>query len=79
MKSLKALRWDIRMPIMNGYDATLAIRNLKREDSNLPVIAMTADAFSDDSQKCIECGMNAHIPKPLDTRECIRVLKKFLT
>lgn len=70
---------DIRMPIMNGYDATLAIRNLKREDSNLPVIAMTADAFSDDSQKCIECGMNAHIPKPLDTRECIRVLKKFLT
>lgn len=70
---------DIRMPIMNGYDAALAIRNLKRDDSNLPVIAMTADAFSDDSQKCIECGMNAHIPKPLDTRECIRVLKKFLT
>lgn len=69
---------DIRMPIMNGYEATLAIRNLKREDNNLPVIAMTADAFSDDSQKCIECGMNAHIPKPLDTRECIRVLKKFL-
>lgn len=70
---------DVRMPVMNGYDATLAIRKLKREDSNLPVVAMTADAFSDDSQKCIECGMNAHIPKPLDTRECIRVLKKFLT
>lgn len=74
-----AILMDIRMPVMNGYDTTMAIRNLERPDSNLPIIAMTADAFSDDSRYCIECGMNAHIPKPLDTRECIRVLKKFLT
>ncbi len=73
-----AILMDIRMPVMNGYDATKAIRGLEREDSNLPIIAMTADAFSDDAQKCLECGMNAHIPKPLDIKQCMTVLHKFL-
>ena len=49
---------DIRMPVMNGYDAAVAIRALPREDANLPIIAMTADAFSDDIQHCLDCGMN---------------------
>lgn len=73
-----AVLMDIRMPVMNGYEATKAIRALEREDKNLPIIAMTADAFSDDARQCLECGMNAHIPKPLDVRECMRVLKKYL-
>ncbi len=69
---------DIRMPVMNGYDATRAIRALDREDKDLPIIAMTADAFSDDVQVCLECGMNAHVAKPLDLRELVRTLQKFL-
>ncbi len=73
-----AILMDIRMPVMNGYDTTLAIRALDRADSSLPIIAMTADAFSDDAQHCLECGMNAHIPKPLDIAECMRVLQSFL-
>ncbi len=73
-----AVLMDIRMPVMNGYDATKAIRALERPDHTLPIIAMTADAFSDDAEHCLECGMNAHIPKPLDIGECMRVLQKFL-
>ena len=61
-----AVLMDIRMPVMNGYEATQAIRALNRPDKDLPIIAMTADAFSDDAQRCLECGMNSHIPKPLD-------------
>ncbi|MCI9077480.1 MAG: response regulator [Lachnospiraceae bacterium] len=73
-----AILMDIRMPIMNGYDATKAIRALKREDHILPIIAMTADAFSDDARHCMECGMDAHITKPIDIKECKRILSKFL-
>lgn len=73
-----AILMDIRMPVMNGYDATKAIRALERPDRNLPIIAMTADAFSDDAQHCMEVGMNAHLPKPLDIKECMRVLRQFL-
>ena len=74
-----AILMDIRMPVMNGYDATKAIRALKREDHVLPIIAMTADAFSDDARHCMECGMDAHITKPIDIKECKRILSKFLT
>lgn len=74
-----AILMDIRMPVMNGYEATVAIRALERADKDLPIIAMTADAFSDDAKHCMECGMNAHIPKPLDIKECIRILQMYLT
>lgn len=73
-----AILMDIRMPVMNGYDATKAIRALDREDSDLPIIAMTADAFSDDAQRCLESGMNAHISKPIDIKECKRILASYL-
>lgn len=73
-----AILMDIRMPVMNGYDATKAIRALDREDRDLPIIAMTADAFSDDAQRCLECGMNAHISKPIDIKECKRILADYL-
>lgn len=69
---------DIRMPVMDGYEATKAIRALNREDNKLPIIAMTADAFSGDIQVCMECGMNAHIAKPIDIGECLRVLGEHL-
>ncbi len=73
-----AILMDVRMPVMNGYDATRAIRKLERADKDLPIIAMTADAFSDDVQVCLDCGMNGHLAKPIDMRECIRVLQQFL-
>ncbi len=73
-----AILMDIRMPIMNGYEATDAIRALDRADASLPIIAMTADAYSDDIQRCLEHGMNAHVAKPIDIGEVARVLKRYL-
>lgn len=73
-----AILMDIRMPIMTGYEAAEAIRALDREDKDLPIIAMTADAFSEDIQKCLKCGMNAHIAKPIDVREVARQLEKYM-
>ncbi len=72
-----AVLMDVRMPVMNGYDATKAIRALDRPDKDLPIIAMTADAFADDAQRCFECGMNDHLTKPLDIRECMRTFQKY--
>lgn len=69
---------DIRMPVMNGYEAAKRIRSLQRADAGLPIIAMTADAFSDDIQRCLECGMDAHIAKPIDVGQVIQQLKKYL-
>ena len=71
---------DIRMPHMTGYEATQAIRGLAHPDAlSIPIIAMSADAFSDDIQRCLEFGMNAHIAKPIDIVEVSRLLKRFLT
>ncbi len=69
---------DIRMPVMDGYEAAKSIRALDRPDAGLPIIAMTADAFSEDIQHCLECGMNAHIAKPIDVSKLIAQLKKYL-
>ena len=63
---------------MNGYEATTAIRALDRPDAGLPIIAMTADAFSEDIQHCLECGMNEHIAKPIDIGHLIQILKNYL-
>ncbi len=73
-----AILMDIRMPVMNGYDATKAIRLSERPDKDLPIIAMTADAFSNDVQYCLDCGMNAHIAKPINIQELMRILQKYL-
>lgn len=72
-----AVLMDVRMPVMNGYEATRAIRALDRPDKDLPIIAMTADAFADDAQRCFESGMNDHLTKPLDIRECMRTFQKY--
>lgn len=73
-----AVLMDIRMPVMNGYDAAKAIRALDRPDARLPIIAMTADAFSEDIQRCLECGMNEHVAKPIDIEKLMRLLKRYL-
>ena len=74
----QAILMDIRMPIMTGYEATPEIRKLNRPDKDLPIIAMTADAFADDMKKCIECGMNAHIAKPIDIDVVQKTIAKFI-
>ena len=62
-----AVLMDIRMPNMTGYEAARAIRAMDRADAGtVPIIAMTADAFDDDVQRCREAGMNAHVSKPID-------------
>lgn len=73
-----AVLMDIRMPVMNGYDAAKAIRALNRADARLPIIAMTADAFSEDIQRCLECGMNEHVAKPIDIEKLMKLLKRYL-
>ena len=73
-----AVLMDVRMPVMNGYEATRAIRALTREDADIPIIAMTADAFSEDVKKCLDAGMNAHVAKPIDVKEVCRLLEKFI-
>ncbi len=75
-----AILMDIRMPVMNGYEATEAIRKLDRPDAKrIPIIAMSADAFSDDVQRCLRCGMNAHTAKPIDLDEAASLLVHEIT
>ena len=70
---------DIQMPIMNGYEATKAIRQLDRKDAKcIPIIAMTANAFVDDVQKAIQVGMNEHLAKPVDVSKLYRILDKWI-
>lgn len=73
-----AILMDIRMPVMTGYEATEAIRALDRSDADVPIIAMTADAFSEDIQRCLHSGMNAHASKPIDVQEIERLLERFI-
>ncbi|WP_300638097.1 response regulator [uncultured Oscillibacter sp.] len=73
-----AILMDVRMPVMDGYEATAAIRGLERGDADIPIIAMTADAFSEDIQKCLERGMNDHLAKPIDVQAVASKLKKYL-
>ena len=70
-----AILMDIRMPVMDGYTATRAIRALPRPDAGIiPIIAMTADAFAEDVQRAKDAGMNAHIAKPIDVEQLLRLL-----
>ena len=69
---------DIMMPVMNGLEATKAIRALDREDAGtIPIIAMTANAFAEDARQCIEAGMNAHLSKPLNMDKVISTIAKL--
>lgn len=75
----RAILMDIRMPVMNGLEATAAIRALDREDAKLiPIIAISADAFSDDIQKCIDAGMDDHTSKPIDVSKVAELLQKYM-
>jgi len=75
---------DMQMPQMDGLEATRLIREIESRNNNrnlykqIPIIAMTANVFKDDIEKCLEAGMNAHIGKPLDFNELMDVLKQYI-
>ena len=70
---------DIQMPKMDGYAATRQIRTLPSDVANVPIVAMTANAFEEDKQKAIRAGMNAHIAKPIDAGRLMETLAHILT
>lgn len=70
---------DIQMPVMNGYEATRAIRRLPERDAKaLPILAMTANAFAEDVVRAKNAGMNEHIAKPLDMARLAGVLRRWV-
>ncbi|MCM1467759.1 MAG: response regulator [Alistipes sp.] len=70
---------DIMMPVMDGLDATRAIRASRREDlRKIPIIAMSANAFDDDLKKSVECGMNGHLSKPVEVDKLYRMLAEVI-
>jgi len=74
-----AILMDVQMPVMNGYDATRAIRSLPREDAaTIPIIAMTANAFAEDEKEALDAGMNVHLAKPIDIDLLKEVIKQCI-
>jgi signal transduction histidine kinase/ActR/RegA family two-component response regulator len=75
-----AILMDIQMPVMNGMEATRAIRNMNRPDAGtIPIIAATANAYSEDVEKCIKAGMNDHVAKPIDSQALYKKLYDIIT
>lgn len=75
----KAVLMDVQMPVMNGFEASAKIREMDRQDAaDIPIIAMTANAFAEDIQKAKEAGMNEHIPKPVDIEYLVRRLQSYM-
>ena len=78
MSFFDAILMDVMMPVMDGYQATRAIRALERPDAAaVPIVAMTAHAFADDRQRAYEAGMTAHLAKPLESAVLIRTLQRW--
>jgi len=69
---------DLQMPEMDGFEATRQIRAMESNEKQIPIIAMTANVFKEDVEKCLEAGMNSHVGKPLDYDEVIMKLKTYL-
>lgn len=70
---------DVQMPIMNGYDATKAIRKLDNPElANIPIVAMTANAFDEDKKNALDSGMNAHVAKPINVENLMTVLHSII-
>ena len=73
-----AIFMDVQMPVMNGYEATRAIRNSKNPlGKEIPIIAMTANAFEEDIERCMEAGMNAHLAKPIQIEEVKKIISCY--
>ena len=78
-KPFDLILMDVQMPNMNGYETTKKIRKIRnKKKSNIPIIAMTANAFEEDKKKAFESGMNAHLAKPISSASVKNVLEQFL-
>ena len=76
----QAVLMDVQMPVMNGYEATKAIRALENAElSEIPIIAMTANAFTEDIQAAKDAGMNCHVAKPIDVKKLMQTLNEVLS
>ena len=74
-----AILMDVQMPVMNGYEATKAIRAMSRQDAGeIPIIAMTANAFVEDEKEALNAGMNVHLAKPVDVELLRQILKEYV-
>ena len=74
-----AILMDVQMPVMNGYEASRAIRALKRRDAGeIPIIAMTANAFAEDVKDALDAGMNVHVPKPIDMELLKNTINQYI-
>ena len=70
---------DVQMPVLNGYEATRAIRSLKNKKlASIPILAMTANAFEEDKQEALRSGMNGHIAKPINIDNLMNALNHLL-
>ena len=71
---------DVKMPVMNGYEATKVVRKMEnRELASIPIFAMTANAFEEDKREALNCGMNGHLAKPIDVEQLFKLLRKVLS
>ena len=70
---------DIQMPVMNGYEAAKAIRQLPGKRGSIPVVALTANAFEEDRKKALDVGMNGHIAKPLNMEQLLLTMGEILS
>ena len=74
-----AILMDVRMPVMTGLEATVAIRAMDRPDAKtIPIIAMTANAFDEDVQRSLQAGMNAHLSKPVEPDHLFETLELLI-
>ena len=77
--SFDVILMDIMMPVMNGYEAAKMIRSMDREDAKtIPIIAMTANAFTEDRIKAKEAGMDEHISKPIDMKLLVKIIHELV-
>ena len=76
--SIDAILMDMQMPVMDGIDAAKHIRQMDSESAEIPIIAVTANAFKSDEEHCAEAGMNAHLSKPFDINKLMEVLTSLL-
>ena len=77
--SYDAILMDVQMPVMNGYEATKAIRAMSRKDAGeIPIIAMTANAFAEDEKEALRAGMNVHLAKPVNVELLKAIIRQYV-
>jgi len=77
-KDFDVVLMDVQLPVMDGFEATAAIRTIgEPRKSRVPIVALTAHAMKGDQDRCLEAGMDAYISKPIDSRELIAIVERF--